>query len=100
MVDVMHYFMEEDMRYSSAEQAEAVSGYRTQLYLLYGKPYKYGIAGNKKSGRNYIPKNASPDEGFDDPLFNQGETKPYIPPTEFNPNSALPFGMNLDAPLG
>lgn len=100
MVDVLHYLMEEDMRYGSAEEAEAVSAYRTQIYLLYGKTYKYGISSSTKGGRSYIPKNAADDFGFnDDPMFNSGETKPYIPPTNFDPDSALPFGSDLEAPL-
>lgn len=101
MTDVLHYLMEEDMRYTSAEEAEAVSAYRTQIYLLYNKTYKYGVSSkNQQNGRTYIPKNAGSDIGFDDPVFNTGETKPYIPPTDFNPDSVLPFGSDLDAPLG
>jgi len=100
MTDVVHYLMEEDMRYGSVEEAEAVSAYRSQLYLLYGKTYRYAISTRKQNGRSYVPKNATSDFGFDDPAFNTGETKPYVPPTDFNPDSVLPFGSDLDAPLG
>lgn len=100
MTDVMHYLMEDDLRYASAEQAEAISAFRTQVYLMYGKTYKYAVQSKQQGGRSYIPKNAGNDFGFDDPAFNSGETKPYIPPTNFNPDSALPFGSDLDAPLG
>lgn len=103
MVDVIHYLFEEDAsRYSSGEQAEAVSAMRTQLYLSYGKTYQYAVKGSKSSGKSYIPKGAAADYGFDDdPLAGMsGETKSYIPPTDFNPDSALPFGSDLDAPLG
>lgn len=100
MIDVMHYFMEEDMRYGSAEEAESLSALRTQLYLMYGKTYKYTVSSKNQSGKSYIPKNAGEDFGFDDdPMFNSGETKPYIPPTNFNPDSVLPFGSDLEAPL-
>ena len=100
MTDVLHYLMEEDMRYGSAEEAEAVSSYRTQIYLLYGKTYKYGVSTSTKNSRTYMPKNAEDDYGFDgDPMFNSGETKPYIPPTDFNPDSVLPVGSDLEAPL-
>lgn len=98
MSDVMHYLMEEDMRYTTAEEAEAVSAYRTQIYLLYGKTYKYAVSSKNQNGRSYISKNAGEDFGFEDPL-NTGETKPYIPPTDFNPDSVLPFGSDLEAPL-
>lgn len=100
MTDLLHYFLEEDMRFSTAEEADAVNSYRTQLYLLYGKTYKYGVSNKNQNGRSYVPKNASNDFGFDDPLLDNTETKPYVPPTEFNPNSAMPFGSVLDAPLG
>lgn len=100
MTDVLHYYLESDMRYSSAEEAEAVSGYRTELYLTYGKTYKYGMSSKKQSGKSYLPKNAGSDYGFDDPLMSSTETKPYVPPTDFNPDSFLPFGSELDAPLG
>ena len=98
MTDTLHYLMEEDMRYTSAEEAEAVSAYRTQIYLLYGKTYKYAVSSKSQNGRSYIPQNAAEDFGFEDPL-NTGETKPYIPQTDFNPDSALPFGSDLEAPL-
>lgn len=100
MTDLLHYFFEEDMRYSSAEEAESVSAYRTHLYLMYGKTYTYGISNKNQNGKSYLPKNASDDFGFDDPLMAQTETKPYVAPTEFNPSSAMPFGSVLDAPLG
>ena len=100
MTDLLHYFLEEDMRFTTAEEADAVNAYRTQLYLLYGKSYKYGVSSKNQNGRSYIPNNASNDFGFDDPLLNTTETKPYVPPTEFNPDSAMPFGSVLDAPLG
>lgn len=99
MTDVIHYYFEEDARYASGEEAESLSKLRTQLYLLYGKTYRYGFSGSK-SGKSYIPQGAAADYGFnDDGLGVQGETKPYIPPTYFNPDSAMPFGADLDAPL-
>jgi hypothetical protein len=100
MLDVIHYLFEEDVRYASAEQAEAVSNLRTQLYLTYGKTYKYGQS-SKSSNRNYIPQGAGEDFGFEDPMMSDtGQVKGYIPPTEFNPDSAMPFGSVLDSPLG
>lgn len=96
MVDLLHFYFEEDTRYSSAEQAEAVSSVRTSLYLLYGMTYKYGVNSKGKTGKSYVEG----DYRFsDDPLADH-ELKPYVPPTEFNPNSAMPFGGVLDAPLG
>jgi hypothetical protein len=88
MLDVVHYLFEEDSRYSSAEEAESVSAIRTSIYgRLYGTTYKYKVK-SKSSGNdmNY---------SFSDP----NEVKPYIPPTEFDPESADPFGGLLDAPI-
>lgn len=96
MVDLLHFYFEDDTRYSSGEQAEAVSNVRTSLYLLYNKTYTYGVGSKQKVGKSYVDGDYS---FSDDPLAAQ-ELKPYVPPTEFNPNSAVPFGSILDAPLG
>jgi hypothetical protein len=85
MLDVVHYFFEEDSRYGSAEEAEAVSAVRSALYGMY---YRYGIKSKIKS--------SSGDNFYSDP----DEIKPYIPPTQFDPESANPFGAVLDAPIG
>lgn len=85
MLDVLHYFFEEDSRYGSAEEAEAVSEMRTTLYaVMYGTKYDYRI-NIDKTGKS---------SGMG------GSTKPYIPPTDFDADSASPFGSVLDSPLG
>ena len=87
MLDVVHFFFEEDYRYSTMEQAKAVEGLRASLYeTMYHTKYKYS-SGNRTNGNN-------------DFNLNSGETKPYIPPTDFDPTSGLPFGQILEAPLG
>jgi hypothetical protein len=99
MSDVIHFYFEEDSKYASAEQAESISKLRNQLYLMYNQIYKYGMSGSRSS-RAYMPKGSSADYGFDDDgLGAVGESKPYIPPTDFNPESVNPFGPDLDAPL-
>lgn len=90
MLDVIHFFFEEDSRFSSAEEAEAVSALRTSVYRdLYGTFYQYGAP---KSKNNQVAAGSYSD--FLD------ETKPYIPPTDFNPERANPFGDLLDSPIG
>lgn len=100
MLDVLHYFFEEDFAYSSAEEAEARSNLRKELYLLYGKTYSYIInSSGNDGGRKYV----SPEADFDLDLpteFSPKERKPYVPATDFNPESTMPFGSLLDAPLG
>ena len=103
MLDVIHYFFEEDtLRYSTGEHAEAASKFRSSLYGMYGTTYKYAVAnsGNSNSGgRKYVGKNE--DFSFDDTLpgASNNTVKPYIPPTQIDPDAADPFGGILDAPL-
>jgi hypothetical protein len=89
MLDVLHFFFEEDSRYVSEEEARSVSALRTTIYgELYGTTYRYQMKSRSNSG------NSSGD--YSDP----NELKPYIPPTEFDPESLNPFGSVLDAPIG
>lgn len=108
MCDVLHYFMEEDLSASTAEQAEAKSESRSVIYkTLYGKPYKYAMNKSSSSGSSSYAADGSslPDDGFYGDLdvepFNPSENvhKPYVPPTELIEESPLPFGRVLDAPL-
>jgi hypothetical protein len=90
MLDVIHFLFEEDSRYSSQEEVESVSAMRTQIYEgLYGVPYTYKL---KKSSRSNMNSSSGDFSGIE-------ETKPYIPPTEFDPESSNPFGSLLEAPL-
>jgi hypothetical protein len=98
MLDVLHYLFEDDMRYSSGDEAKAQEKLRKELYRLYDKDYKYGTgsSGTTYGGRAYVPSN-----GVDDlDVAPVNVKKPYVPPTKFNPESASPFGSVLDAPLG
>lgn len=99
MLDVLHYLFESDFDMSTAEQMDAKDKVRDIIYRdFYEKSYKYG---SKKKSANY-------DYGLDDlddpvnlePIISK-ETKPYFPPTPFNPDAANPFGGVLrEAPLG
>jgi len=89
MLDVIHFFFEEDSRFSTAEEAEGVGALRTSIYRdLYGVKYKY--APTKRKNRNLN----------EDYYSDLNETKPYIPPTEFDPTTSNPYGDLLDAPIG
>lgn len=84
MIDVIHYFLEEDLRYSSIEEMKMHEAVRGDIYQrLYGVKYRY-VSG---TGSNTTD-------------FDGQEVKPYVPPTEFDPDSANPFGSVLDAPIG
>lgn len=108
MLDVIHFLFEDDMAAASGEQAEARSQVRTILYReFYEKEYKYkgdssSKSGHRSSGPTYA--DGSPIDTFDDlepfdPLEQSKPTKPFIPATNFDPDSVLPFGKDLDAPL-
>lgn len=92
MLDVIHFFFEEDSRFTSAEEAESVIALRSSFYRnFYGKTYSYG---SPKKPINVTAN--SNNDFFSDPEV----TKPYIPPTEFDPDSFNPYGSLLDAPIG
>lgn len=83
MLDVIHYFLDEDMRYSSLDELKIHDSVRKNIAkTLYGVEYRYGIPGETSD--------------IEDPNY----VKPYIPPTEVNPESHAPFGSVLDAPIG
>lgn len=99
MVDVIHYYFETDARYSSADEAEAVSRLRSSLYSMYGQTYRYGVSGSAKNsgGRSYV--SASDDDLLPDE-FSPKVSKSYVPATDVDPEAYLPFGPALDAPIG
>lgn len=97
MLDLLHYFFEEDLRVSSGEEAEAIHKSRSTIYeLMYNRTYKSGFT---SSGTKYNMSTASGTTFSAPPTASSSTTKPYIPPTQFDPDSFAPFGEKLDAPL-
>ena len=102
MLDVLHYYMEEDYNFSNSDQVDAKSRIRKTIYrTMYNKDYKFGTETEKDFS---IPQDftiqeegSTPSREEEDPL--KGPTKSYVPPTEFNPDSIKPFGNLLDAPF-
>jgi len=112
MLDVIHYFFEDDLAVSTAEQQQARSDTRSSVYrTLYGTNYKYAIKSSSGSGSNSFTAdgNLIPTDGFFgdeditpfDPTSNNEPkpVKPFVPATEMDVDSPLPFGKVLDAPL-
>lgn len=104
MLDVVHFFMEEDLLGPSGEFLEAKSKVRETLYRhFYEEEYKYKVK-SQNSGYNYSTANGVPSDGYfgtdvDNPLNEPVQaTKPYVPPTNFDEDSLLPFGQLLDPP--
>jgi hypothetical protein len=102
MLDVLHYFLEDDMNYSTAEQAEARDKTRSSIYSdLYHSEYKYASRKSDVSasgGMDFDAPQASEPELK--PFEPKKKPKPYIEPTSVNANAPKPFGDVLDSPLG
>lgn len=101
-LDVIHVFFEEDLLSgSSREEIEARSKGRAILYReFYKKTYRHGVSSSNES-YNYSTASdglIGDTDDVGDPL--KTPTKPYTPSTDFDPNSPLPFGNTLDAPIG
>lgn len=93
MLDVIHYFYEEDMNYATVEQAQMAEARRIFIFEeMYQTKYDYKTSNSRSS--------QSSEDGLTpfDPL--NKDVKPYIPPTEVDPDSYNPFGSVLDSPLG
>lgn len=110
MLDVAHYFMEDDFSATSSEQSEARSRMRTILYESFYKiDYKYKVS---SSGRSHnfdlgpplddLTAQDNDDIRPFDPSNGGGGSsspQPYTPPTPVDANSPLPFGKLLDPPM-
>lgn len=85
MLDVIHYFFDEDMRYSTLEELQMHNSVRTTLFeTMYERPYAYGKPSSSSTAQNN----------------SDGELKPFIPATEVDPEAMNPFGDLLDSPIG
>ena len=110
MLDVLHYFFEEDLFYSSAEQAEGRDRSRVAIYQdFYNSSYVYSAALSSSAGGKGFTKNFDDYEFMSeeeeekivpfDPLQKQKAIKPFIKPTTVNAAASQPFGETLDGPL-
>ena len=108
MLDVLHYFFEDDMNYASAEQADAKDRTREIIYQdFYGHKYAYsntqaGTSSNYSASGQGIVRDFNADdeeekiEAFD-PM--KKPPKSFVPATKVNAASPKPFGAVLDEPL-
>lgn len=109
MLDVIHFIFEEDMYTQSKEESEYKSKLRSSIYTnLYDRSYKYTVESSSRGVTTASGDILPPlDEEFGLKEFDPNEDlkpkktkpKPYVPPTNFNPDSVLPFGKSIDAPL-
>lgn len=104
MLDVLHYFFEKDHTFSTAEEVDAQSALRLSMYsIFYKKQYKHSYTSSNK-GYNYSNASGAGNENYaetnvDDPPNEKPPTKPFVPSTDFDPESPAPFGSALDPPF-
>lgn len=110
MLDVLHYFFEEDLFYSTVEQAEGRDRSRVAIYQdFYNSSYVYSAAASSTASGRGFTKNFDDHEFMSeeeevkivpfDPLQKQKAVKPFIRPTAVNAAADQPFGNTLDGPI-
>ena len=110
MLDVLHYFFEEDYRTPTHESALRLSAVRESVYQsLYDMDYPYAMANDSTNSPSnafkYDPADFADDEEFDNAQQMSGvkafnpSARPYTPATEPKYDNPKPFGDILDSPL-
>jgi hypothetical protein len=99
MLDVFHYLFEDDTTVSSSEEHDSKNSVRTAVYkTVYNRDFAYAIKAQET--KNF---DEEPFDEFDNyvPPSTSTSTKPYMPPTNFNPDSEDPFaGVLKERPVG
>lgn len=107
MLDVVHFYFEQDHRYATFEEASFKDRFRSSIFKnLYKSEYTFGFSEEDNNDALSssdepleIAENEKPEiiEPFNPRAKN---VKGFIEPTNFNENSSKPFGSILDEPLG
>ena len=103
MLDVVHYLFEKDAIVTSEAEFETKNSARDVIYdSVYNKKYAYSNKNSKYSYSDAQAYDSEPFDEFDNYVPNKtNNVKPYVPPTNFNPDSDNPFGSVLrEGPLG
>ena len=103
MLDVIHYLFEQDATITSEAEFDTKNSVRDVIYeTVYGRKFAYSTKNNKDFSSNAQAGNSEPFDEFDNYVPNtSNNVKPYVPPTNFNPDSDNPFGSVLrEGPLG
>lgn len=105
-LDILHFLFEEDNHFVSEESAISRSGLRDTIYRdLYNREYKYKYTpkkrptGPRNNADDFGTFNVEDADAMSVTPFNPRETKPYVPPTPFDPTKQNPFEGVLDGPL-
>lgn len=110
MLDVLHYFLEEDLNTKDNAEISAKSATRVRIYgEFYGREYKYAYRGedSEENSQPYNYFDGDDEDGTIEQDMNsikpfsprEQKAKPYTPPTDFDGTAAQPFGSILDAPM-
>lgn len=102
-LDVIHVIFEEDLMAATKEEIDNKHIVRKRLYReLYDTTYKYGVDSADESYNYSTASDGFIGEPEDDKVEKPTKQakKPYIPPTDINPNSTKPFGKMIEPPLG
>jgi hypothetical protein len=103
MLDVIHYLFEKDATVNSQEEYDTKNSVRDVIYeTVYKRKFAYSTKGSRDFSSNSQAGNPEPFDEFDNYVPNtSNNVKPYVPPTNFNPDSDNPFGSVLrEGPLG
>lgn len=106
MLDVIHFFFEQDFGLPTQEASSRVSIMRETLYEnMYNTKYKYAIDNQKTASESITytdedVKEANEASQLSDINPFKPATQGYTPATIVNPTSPKPFGNLVDAPLG
>ena len=106
MLDVLHYFFEESVNFSTAEQAKAADQLRIKLYKdMYNRSYKYAAKSSggftASGGMDFEAENPEPAAEKVEP-FNprhKEPTKAFVAATPVGDDDVNPFKGVLDAPI-
>jgi hypothetical protein len=110
MLDVLHFFFEDDLFYSSVEQADGRDRSREAIYRdFYNSSYAYSTQARSNTAGGGVSKNFDNFEFMSeeeeekivpfDPLQKKKAVKPFIRPTNVNAAADQPFGDMLDGPI-
>ena len=103
MLDVVHYLFEKDSIITSEAELETKSSVRDVIYeTVYGRKFAYSIKQSKDFSNAEDSYSSEPFDKDNNYVPSKNKyVKPYVPPTNFNPDSANPFGSVLrEGPLG
>ena len=107
MLDVIHFYFEQDHRYSTFEEASFKDQFRASIFKnLYNSSYKFGSVDDENVPDYRDTSVDSEMSAIEKPEviepFNPRakSVKGYVPPTNLNEGSSKPFGSILDEPLG